>query len=93
MSWPTYSAGAGAGLGVAAALDCAAGLAWGDAGAVSTPAVLIAQASANVDAAVMNANRDRLISLPHFKDHKDPFDRLLVAQAWTEGISSVSNDT
>ena len=35
---------------------------------------------------------DRLISLPHFKDHKDPFDRLLVAQALTEGISIVSND-
>jgi PIN domain nuclease of toxin-antitoxin system len=35
---------------------------------------------------------DRLIALPHFKEHKDPFDRLLVAQALTEGISLVSND-
>lgn len=36
---------------------------------------------------------DRITSLPHFKDHKDPFDRLLVAQALTEGISIVSNDS
>lgn len=35
---------------------------------------------------------DRLTSLPYFKDHKDPFDRLLVAQALTESISLVSND-
>jgi len=35
----------------------------------------------------------KLISLPHFKDHKDPFDRMLVAQALSEGIPIVSIDS
>ena len=34
----------------------------------------------------------RVIILPQFKDHKDPFDRLLVAQALTEDIPIVSVD-
>jgi PIN domain nuclease of toxin-antitoxin system len=34
----------------------------------------------------------RVATLPQFKHHKDPFDRLLVAQALTEGISILSSD-
>ena len=34
----------------------------------------------------------RVVILPQFKDHKDPFDRLLVAQALTEDIPIVSVD-
>jgi len=34
----------------------------------------------------------RVITLPHMKRHKDPFDRLLVAQALAEGIAIVSDD-
>ncbi len=34
----------------------------------------------------------RVISLPQFKHHKDPFDRLLVAQALAEGVSIISSD-
>jgi PIN domain nuclease of toxin-antitoxin system len=34
----------------------------------------------------------RLIALPQFKHHKDPFDRLLVAQALAQGVSIISND-
>ncbi len=34
----------------------------------------------------------RLITLPHFKNHKDPFDRLLVAQSLVEGLSIISSD-
>jgi PIN domain nuclease of toxin-antitoxin system len=34
----------------------------------------------------------RVITLPLFHDHKDPFDRLLVAQSLAEGISLISND-
>jgi len=35
----------------------------------------------------------RLISLPVFKDHKDPFDRMLIAQALTEALPIVSADS
>jgi PIN domain nuclease of toxin-antitoxin system len=35
----------------------------------------------------------RLITLPVFKDHKDPFDRLLIAQALTEEVPIVSADS
>lgn len=34
----------------------------------------------------------RLITLPQFKSHKDPFDRLLVSQALSEGVSIISDD-
>jgi PIN domain nuclease of toxin-antitoxin system len=35
----------------------------------------------------------RVATLPFFKTHKDPFDRLLVAQAHSENIPIVSADT
>ncbi len=34
----------------------------------------------------------RVVSLPHFKDHKDPFDRMLVAQSLVEDIPIVGVD-
>ncbi len=34
----------------------------------------------------------RTALLPQFKDHKDPFDRLLIAQAQVEGMTLVSNE-
>lgn len=34
----------------------------------------------------------RVATLPHFKDHKDPFDRLLVAQALVDNIRIISID-
>ena len=34
----------------------------------------------------------RVAALPYLPNHKDPFDRLLVAQALVEGIPLVSND-
>ena len=34
----------------------------------------------------------RLLSLPQLKDHRDPFDRLLVAQALVEGFMLISAD-
>jgi PIN domain nuclease of toxin-antitoxin system len=40
---------------------------------------------------ILPAHTSRLIGLP-FK-HRDPFDRLLVAQALVEGLSIVSNDS
>jgi PIN domain nuclease of toxin-antitoxin system len=39
---------------------------------------------------ILTTHTARLIGLPFH--HKDPFDRLLVAQALVEGISIVSND-
>jgi PIN domain nuclease of toxin-antitoxin system len=42
--------------------------------------------------AIEPKHTSRLISLTRIKDHKDPFDRLLVAQALVEGIPIVSND-
>jgi PIN domain nuclease of toxin-antitoxin system len=38
------------------------------------------------------AHAARLATLPFPPDHKDPFDRLLVAQAIAEGIPLVSHD-
>lgn len=32
-------------------------------------------------------------SLPKFRDHKDPFDRMLIAHAMTEKITLISSDT
>ena len=40
--------------------------------------------------AILPKHTARLIGLPFH--HKDPFDRLLVAQAMTEGVSIISND-
>ncbi len=34
----------------------------------------------------------RLITLPLVPGHKDPFDRLLIAQAMVEGVAIVSGD-
>jgi len=36
---------------------------------------------------------DELSHLPHFEDHKDPFDRMLIAQALAEDASIVTSDT
>jgi PIN domain nuclease of toxin-antitoxin system len=38
------------------------------------------------------AHTARLVALPFPPNHKDPFDRLLVAQAIAEGVPLVSND-
>jgi PIN domain nuclease of toxin-antitoxin system len=38
------------------------------------------------------AHTARLVALPYPERHKDPFDRLLVAQAVAEGIPIVSSD-
>lgn len=38
------------------------------------------------------AHTARLVALPHPPEHKDPFDRLLVAQAMAESVPLVSND-
>ncbi|MDB5388093.1 MAG: hypothetical protein JWM11_3739 [Planctomycetaceae bacterium] len=35
----------------------------------------------------------RVSTLPHFKGHKDPFDRLLIAQSLSDGLPIVSVDT
>lgn len=35
----------------------------------------------------------RLLTLPHPSNHRDPFDRLLVAQSLVEGIPLISEDT
>lgn len=35
----------------------------------------------------------RTLSLPRFKDHKDPFDRLIIAQALEENLTVVTSDT
>jgi PIN domain nuclease of toxin-antitoxin system len=40
---------------------------------------------------ILPTHTSRLIGLPFH--HKDPFDRLLVAQAMAEGVSVISNDT
>jgi PIN domain nuclease of toxin-antitoxin system len=40
---------------------------------------------------ILLAHTSRLLDLPFY--HKDPFDRLLVAQALVEGIDMVSNDS
>jgi PIN domain nuclease of toxin-antitoxin system len=42
---------------------------------------------------ILPAHTARLIGLPHLPGHKDPFDRLLVAQALLEQISIVSADS
>ena len=34
-----------------------------------------------------------LTKLPYFQDHRDPFDRLLIAQAIAEDLTMVSSDT
>ena len=34
----------------------------------------------------------RFVQLPYRKDHRDPFDRMLVAQALSEGLTLVSRD-
>ncbi len=34
----------------------------------------------------------RLGTLPHFSDHRDPFDRLLIAQAYSHNLAVVTND-
>jgi PIN domain nuclease of toxin-antitoxin system len=34
-----------------------------------------------------------LANLPRFEDHKDPFDRAIIAHAITEGITLISSDT
>ncbi len=39
------------------------------------------------------AHTVRIASLPFPADHKDPFDRLLVAQSLVEGVSLISCDT
>jgi PIN domain nuclease of toxin-antitoxin system len=39
------------------------------------------------------AHLTELLALPLFPDHRDPFDRLLIAQAISEGLRMVSNDT
>lgn len=33
-----------------------------------------------------------VLTLPVFDDHKDPFDRIMIAQAVTEGVTLVSTD-
>ena len=34
----------------------------------------------------------KLSSLPSFSDHRDPFDRLLIAQAYSHNLAVVTND-
>jgi len=41
---------------------------------------------------VAPAHTSRVAVLPYFRHHKDPFDRMLVAQVLTEGIPLVSAD-
>jgi len=41
---------------------------------------------------IENAHILILAKLPHFEDHKDPFDRLLVAQALTEPLILLTAD-
>lgn len=38
------------------------------------------------------AHWDELETLPRFEAHKDPFDRMLIAQAQSEGMTLVSQD-
>ena len=38
------------------------------------------------------AHTSRVAVLPYFRHHKDPFDRMLVAQVLTEGIPLISAD-
>jgi PIN domain nuclease of toxin-antitoxin system len=35
---------------------------------------------------------DELARLPYYADHRDPFDRMLIAQALAEGLALVSSD-
>jgi PIN domain nuclease of toxin-antitoxin system len=42
---------------------------------------------------IIPAHTARLLDLPYPNGHKDPFDRLLVAQALTENIPIISCDT
>ncbi len=39
------------------------------------------------------AHLTELTNLPLFPDHRDPFDRLLIAQAISEGLRMISNDS
>ncbi len=41
---------------------------------------------------VSPAHTSRVAGLPHFRHHKDPFDRMLVAQVLSEGIPIISAD-
>lgn len=41
---------------------------------------------------VTPAHAWRTLGLPRFKDHKDPFDRLIVAQALEENLTVVTSD-
>lgn len=41
---------------------------------------------------VTAAHAWRTLSLPRFKDHKDPFDRLIIAQALEENLTIVTSD-
>jgi PIN domain nuclease of toxin-antitoxin system len=41
---------------------------------------------------IKNAHILNLSKLPHFEDHKDPFNRLLVAQAMTEPLILLTVD-
>ena len=42
---------------------------------------------------IQPAHAARVATLPFLRDHKDPFDRMLVAQALVETIGIVSGDT
>ena len=42
--------------------------------------------------AITDAHIARYASLPQIPDHRDPFDRLLIAQALTEDLTLVSRD-
>jgi PIN domain nuclease of toxin-antitoxin system len=42
--------------------------------------------------AILPSHTSRLIALPFLLNHRDPFDRLLVAQALSEGIPIASAD-
>lgn len=41
---------------------------------------------------ITSAHAWRTLTLPRFKDHKDPFDRLIIAQALEENLTVVTSD-
>jgi len=41
---------------------------------------------------ITSGHIDTLKTLPHFRQHRDPFDRMLIAQALAEGLAIVTRD-
>ncbi len=55
------------------------------------PAMLRRQPNVQV-LPITSAHAWRTLALPRFKDHKDPFDRLIIAQALEENLTVITSD-